>query len=890
MRRQYRPFFFALLVPAFSLVSGMAVVEAAQPAKATRWSDRATWPSKKVPVAGEKVEIASGKEVILDVSPPALGGLTVNGKLSFADKSDLELNTEWIMVHGELEVGTEAKPFTHKATITLTNNVKDEQMMGMGDRGIMLSGGTLNLHGNLKNSWTKLAKTAEAGSNSIEVLNAAQWRVGDEIVLASTDYDPRQAERRTIAAISGNKITLDKKLDYMHFGKITFDVDERGEVGMLSRNILVQASADADTNLFGGHIMAMNGSKMFVEGVELNRMGQNMHLARYPIHWHLIGDAQGQYIKNSAVHDTYSRCVTVHGTNYLNIENNVTYNNIGHCFFLEDGVEHDNQFVRNLAILTKCHPDKPCDPTNLAMFGSTDGQNFKRTGQDAKDVLLPSDNTASTFWITNPDNVYRDNVAAGSDATGFWYALPANGIGKFAGTEIGQKTFPRRTKVKEFKGNVAHSNFDSFMGDRGVTANNRFNVGGFTSQANPADANSPQVESVFEDFTSYKNRNSAIWARGEMHLYKNLKIADNGIGFTHASGSSGRSAYTSRMVDSLFVGETENIGNPTTPAEKAAGRSLPFPNVPDFPIRAYEFYDYHHELIGNTFVNYQDNATRKTGAISYLLFTSFGMSSNNTVQRSKFINAKPVYFPPIDNRWSNDDYGNTVYKTSVFNDKDGTITGVANSYIVNITGIDVDEACEVKATWNAVVCRGDVGRMNVGGGGGAVGFGGGGRGGGAPRGGGPGAAGPGAAAGRGGPAARAGGAGPGAGAPAASAAAPAAVAIAPGGGRIRGTAAPSGPPVVLSRNGKEFTANGETNVRAGTEYKVTTERPSLNISVKELDTGSWVMFELPGFSTASKGTAQDSLDALRKATATSYYKGNGPGKGPGPGDSLQVSR
>jgi cell migration-inducing and hyaluronan-binding protein len=127
------------------------------------------------------------------------------------------------------------------------------------------------------------------------------------------------------------------------------------------------------------------------------------------------------------------------------------------------------------------------------------------------------------------------------------------------------------------------------------------------------------------------------------------------------------------------VGETENIGNPSTPAEKAYGRSLPQPAVADFPIRGYEFYDYHHELDNNTFVNYQDNATRKTGAISYLLFTSFGMSSNNTVERSKFINAKPVYFPPIDNRWSNDDYGNTVYKTSVFKDKDGTITGVPNS-------------------------------------------------------------------------------------------------------------------------------------------------------------------------------------------------------------------
>jgi len=110
----------------------------------------------------------------------------------------------------------------------------------------------------------------------------------------------------------------------------------------------------------------------------------------------------------------------------------------------------------------------------------------------------------------------------------------------------------------------------------------------------------------------------------------------------------------------------------------------------------------------------------------------------------------------------------------------------------------------------------------------------------------------------------------------------------------------------LSRNGQEFPANGETNVRAGTEYKVTTERPNLNISVKELDAGSWVMFELPGFTTASAGTAQSSLDALRQASDTSYYKGDGslwvkivssgdilgrgPGQGPGAGDSLQVSR
>jgi len=87
---------------------------------------------------------------------------------------------------------------------------------------------------------------------------------------------------------------------------------------------------------------------------------------------------------------------------------------------------------------------------------------------------------------------------------------------------------------------------------------------------------------------------------------------------------------------------------------------------------------------------------------------------------------------------------------------------------------------------------------------------------------------------------------------------------------------------------------------------VTTERPTLNISVSELDAGSWVMFELPGFTTASAGTAVDSLDALRKASATSHYKGNGslwvklvssgdilgsgPTSGPSGGASLQASR
>jgi hypothetical protein len=71
---------------------------------------------------------------------------------------------------------------------------------------------------------------------------------------------------------------------------------------LLTRNIKIQASADAEQSFFGGHIMAMPSSHMYVEGVELRRMGQNLTLARYPMHWHLVGDAKGQYIKNAAIH------------------------------------------------------------------------------------------------------------------------------------------------------------------------------------------------------------------------------------------------------------------------------------------------------------------------------------------------------------------------------------------------------------------------------------------------------------------------------------------------------------------------------------------------------------------------------------------------------------
>ncbi|HEX4485315.1 MAG TPA: helix-turn-helix domain-containing protein, partial [Terriglobales bacterium] len=231
-------------------------------------------------------------------------------------------------------------------------------------------------------------------------------------------------------------------------------------------------------------------------------------------------------------------------------------------------------------------------------------------------------------------------------------------------------------------------------------------------------------------------------------------------------------------------------------------------------------------------------ATRKTGAISYLLYTSFPISTNNDVEGLKFENAKPVYFPPQqDRRWSlSGEFGRfSGWNGAVFHDIDGSVGGVRDSYIVIDNGIaDDPQHCQIKPDWNAAVCKGDMGRMQIGAGGGGGGA-------------------------RGGAAAGRGAAGPGA--PAAP------------GGRGGFGRGPAPPPIVLSGNGRKFTVSGDTTVLAGTEIRAESEAPSLTISLRELDSGSWVIFELPGYSSAATGTAETSMDALRSATSTSYYRG-----------------
>jgi hypothetical protein len=86
-----------------------------------RWSNASVWPSGKVPVAGEDVEIKSGWNMLYDVAEsPIIDMLEINGRLTFEPEKDLHLRAKYIFVRaGELIIGNKTNPFTAKAIITL---------------------------------------------------------------------------------------------------------------------------------------------------------------------------------------------------------------------------------------------------------------------------------------------------------------------------------------------------------------------------------------------------------------------------------------------------------------------------------------------------------------------------------------------------------------------------------------------------------------------------------------------------------------------------------------------------------------------------------------------------------------------------------------------------
>lgn len=503
------------------------------------WSDPDTW-GGSVPQDGDYVEIAESVRVTLDTDTASLSGLRIQGELVAADK-DVALTSEFVVIEGLFQIGIEAKPYVHQATVTLTGDADRETPFstGVGNKVLaVLDGGRLELHGAAKTGWTQLAATAAAGATSLRVLDASGWEVGDTLAVAPSDFDPFEAEEVVITALNGNTVGFSPALAYQHWGETETHgehlVDMRAEVANLNRSIHLTSDAGAYPNM-GGHLIFREGSQIRIDGTEVSRMGQPGKQGRYSVHFHLAKDMAGSYVRNSSIHHAYQRGLVIHQTDSVEVEDNVIFDVYGNGYYLEDSIEINNVFERNLAMLIRYTP-----------------REFRLSQPDGDDRA----ERLAAFWITNSANEFRDNHAVGvENGMGFWFTPPDRDLPRELWYHDSHKQ-----PMREFSGNVAHTisfNRSSPDGGKGV-----FNLGYGPEEAGSClrlDAGFPYSEGLdrlnapVTNFLAYKCRNTGVWDDNRQPLI-GLKVVDSRTGAINAQGRN----VELRIQNSLILSGSRN--------------------------------------------------------------------------------------------------------------------------------------------------------------------------------------------------------------------------------------------------------------------------------------------------------------------------------------------
>ncbi|XP_032722513.1 cell surface hyaluronidase isoform X3 [Lontra canadensis] len=524
--------------------------------------------------------------------------------------------------------------------------------------------------------------------------DVSSWKPGDQIVVASTDYSMYQAEEFTLLPCpecNRFQVKVKEAPQFLHMGEITDGVDMRAEVGILTRNVVIRGEMEDscyagnqcqffDYDTFGGHVMIRkNFTSVHLSYVELKHMGQQQ-LGRYPVHFHLCGDVDykggyrhATFVDGLSIHHSFSRCITVHGTNGLLIKDTIGFDTLGHCFFLEDGVEQRNTLFHNLGLLTKPGTLLPTDRNNSMCTTMRDRVFGNYVPVPATDCMA-----VSTFWIAHPNNNLISNAAAGSQDAGIWYLFHKEPTGESSGLQLLAK--PELTPLGIFYNNRVHSNFKAGLFiDKGVKTTN-------ASSADPreylcldnsarfrphqdADPEKPRVAALIDRLISFKNNDNGAWVRGGDIVVQNSAFADNGIGLTFAR---------------------------------------------TFPIRGFQIYDGPIHLTRCTFKKYVPTPDRYTSAIGFLMKNPWQITPRNNISLVKFgphVSLNVFFGKP--GPWF-EDCELDGDKNSIFHDIDGSVTGYKDAYVGRIDNYLIRHPSCVNITkWNAVVCSGNYAQVYV---------------------------------------------------------------------------------------------------------------------------------------------------------------------------------
>ena len=209
-----------------------------------------------LPKDGDNVMINSDKWMIVDIETPKLNRLYIYGVLELENGRNHNLSANIIFIsglNGNLIVGWPDKPMVNNVIIRLLGNHATKDMPL--NRGPNVGAKALGVFARLQMfgkertvHWTALANTVNVGENTLFVERAPDWVAGDEIVISTSTYESRQAEKFIIESINGSKIIVRGTFKFKHLGGRYLVGNHMlrmaAKVGLLTRNIVIEGADD----------------------------------------------------------------------------------------------------------------------------------------------------------------------------------------------------------------------------------------------------------------------------------------------------------------------------------------------------------------------------------------------------------------------------------------------------------------------------------------------------------------------------------------------------------------------------------------------------------------------------------------------------------------------
>lgn len=416
------------------------------------WFDPNTWKNGVIPGDDAGVLIQEGVQVLYDSeSDVSLHAVRVDGTLRFAHNANTRMLVDTFIVapEGTLTIGTKDRPIQKDKTaqIIIADNGPidlnwDYEQLSRG----LVSHGQVTMHGAEKTVHLKLAQDAMAGDTEL-ILNETptNWQVGDRLVLTGTHYIPRtktspkhedidiQDEELRIVQIDGNRIVLDRALQYDHD---TPRSDLKASVANYTRNIVVETeNYEKIPNNQRGHVMFMHSNDVdvrYAEFFELGRTDKSIGLDDFLLEDNSnrtsgrVLDANGDPIpgERTNIRGRYSFHFHRTGVGY-NDEPAVA---IGNAVWGSPGfgyVHHDSHAVMNnnaaYDVFGSAYVSETGNETgewknNIAIGGQGEIRNIK-AGAGNQDVGMQGNG----FWFQSRMLENVGNIAAGMSGMGIAY-------------------------------------------------------------------------------------------------------------------------------------------------------------------------------------------------------------------------------------------------------------------------------------------------------------------------------------------------------------------------------------------------------------------------------------------------------------------------------------